>query len=405
MVDNFKEISFEELEKIAKSGNVDAQLYLGMLYQNGRYYPDRKPVHQDLFRAAYWFEKAYQNGENDAAWMLGVLFFNNQSYAKYLPYSYFQALEYLRIGANNEDNIRKFALGCFFLGGNIFGSVLDEPDIEEALHWLHEAAEANDDRSQLFLAELYDEGKIVNKDHELASKYYLAAAMNGQTRAQLEIGKRYWCGLGVPFSGENALNWLAKAAQNDGMEATEAEILLAFAYRTNKITDVDLKKSNIWKKRIDPDEAEDEINLAFHDIAAIIDDRIDPYQIIKIFLLLINSRQKDAWHEIGLCFLTGAGFPKDYNLAYKSFAKASWYGNADATFELGELHAHGKGVEQDLKEAIRFYNEAAKSGHIEAHYRLSECYRDGRGVPIDIDEAERWRDEAVRLSSFSAKHP
>ena len=40
MVDNFKEISFEELEKIAKSGNVDAQLYLGMLYQNGRYYPE-----------------------------------------------------------------------------------------------------------------------------------------------------------------------------------------------------------------------------------------------------------------------------------------------------------------------------------------------------------------------------
>jgi len=55
-------------EKAAAQGDAEAQLALGVLYQNGWGVP------QDDTQAAKWYEKAAAQGDARAQWSLGMLF-------------------------------------------------------------------------------------------------------------------------------------------------------------------------------------------------------------------------------------------------------------------------------------------------------------------------------------------
>lgn len=58
--------AFECLLTSAQLGNVGSQLNLGNLYASGR------GVRKNLKKAAYWYRKAYKNGDNDGALNLAI---------------------------------------------------------------------------------------------------------------------------------------------------------------------------------------------------------------------------------------------------------------------------------------------------------------------------------------------
>ncbi len=163
---------FKTLEALAIQGNADAQHDLAALYvvgQNG--------VKQDYARAAYWFDRAAQNGVANAAYNMGVLYHQG--------------------------------LGV-------------KASLEQAVKWYSVAAEQGHPEAAYNLGIAYIEGVGVDYDPFKATLHFEQAAANGTVEAAYNLGLIYENGLlGSAKPGE-ALMWYKIAADYNLPEAQTA---------------------------------------------------------------------------------------------------------------------------------------------------------------------------------------
>ena len=163
---------FKTLEALAIQGNADAQHDLAALYvvgQNG--------VKQDYARAAYWFDRAAQNGVANAAYNMGVLYHQG--------------------------------LGT-------------KASLEQAVQWYSVAAEQGHPEAAYNLGIAYIEGVGVDYDPFKATLHFEQAAANGTVEAAYNLGLIYENGLlGSAKPGE-ALMWYKIAADYNLPEAQTA---------------------------------------------------------------------------------------------------------------------------------------------------------------------------------------
>jgi len=78
---------------------------------------------------------------------------------------------------------------------------------------LQTRAEAGDPVAQLNLGKIYDDGNGVPQSDDLAAKWYRAAAEKGNAAAQSNLGLMYRSGRGVAQDKVEAVNWYRKAAK------------------------------------------------------------------------------------------------------------------------------------------------------------------------------------------------
>lgn len=134
----------EDLERLAESGDVHAQYFLGLLYRDGGlllpdaeqavhwlelaakenlpaaqyalgklYLSDDPEVH-DVDDGLQWLERAAQNGNTDAAYRLGKEYLTG----KFAPKDAVKAAEYLRYAADQNHPWANYLLGKLYLTGN-----------------------------------------------------------------------------------------------------------------------------------------------------------------------------------------------------------------------------------------------------------------------------------------------
>ena len=90
--------SFAQIKSLAESGNVEAQFWLGNLYENG------KGCEKDIHKAIYWYEKSLANGNKHVAPHLGIAYHSIKEYSKaYSPL----AVRYYNLG--NATSCEKWA--------------------------------------------------------------------------------------------------------------------------------------------------------------------------------------------------------------------------------------------------------------------------------------------------------
>lgn len=76
--------------------------------------------------------------------------------------------------------------------------------------WL-KSERAGDSSSAFGLGELYARGLCVKANERLATRWYLTAALRGNSRARAEVGVRYAYGKGVEANAFKAYVWLSAA--------------------------------------------------------------------------------------------------------------------------------------------------------------------------------------------------
>lgn len=76
--------------------------------------------------------------------------------------------------------------------------------------WL-KSEQAGDSSSAFGLGELYARGLCVQANERLATRWYLTAALRGNSRARAEVGVRYAYGKGVEANAFKAYVWLSAA--------------------------------------------------------------------------------------------------------------------------------------------------------------------------------------------------
>lgn len=195
---------------------------------------------------------------------------------------------------------------------------------EVAFRYFMKAAEQGDPRAQYRIGNCYTSGEGIDADEQQAFNWYLMAAEQGNSGAQSNLSSCYHRGLGVDKNVVEALKWelLANGAQESAK------------YLGGKVDHQDKNQRLKWLKK-----------------AAVLND-------IKAQCIL------------AYCYKSGFGVKPDDDNAFYWFFESAEQGYADAQCELGECYFFGNGVDRDTDQACEWYKKAAEQGHERANLFL-----------------------------------
>lgn len=169
-----KDTAVAEMQKLAESGDVHAQYFMGKLYRDG------DPVLPNSQAAEYWFRAAAKQGLDIAQYALGKLYLSEDIEVRDPA----QGIHWLVKAADNGNAYAAYRLGKECLKGTIV-----KENIPLALDYLMKAAEANVSHAQYLLGKLCLEGKGIEHDRENAAYWFTQAAEQGHDYAQVLLDR------------------------------------------------------------------------------------------------------------------------------------------------------------------------------------------------------------------------
>lgn len=155
----------------------------------------------------------------------------------------------------------------------------------------------------------------------------LAAAADGDARAQFEVAAIYTEGRAVPEDLKAAAMWYERAA---GQGFAPAQYRLGNLYENGRGVAKDLAQARLWYQQA----AEAGNRMAMHNLAAL--------------------------------YAGGGLGTQQFDAAAKWFEEAASRGMKDSQFNLGMLYARGLGVKQDLAASFKWFSLAANKGDKDA---------------------------------------
>jgi TPR repeat protein len=157
---------------LARAGNVDAQLILGLKLLNG------SGAAMNIEKAAAWIERAAESGQPVAQETFGVLYQTGTGVAANIP----KAMRWYEAAARSGNVKAMSNLGKAYAGGWSEGT-----DYAKAVQWFSRAASFGDVDAQFDLAILYERGEGVPRNLTDAYKWYSIAAKQGDRDAMEQL--------------------------------------------------------------------------------------------------------------------------------------------------------------------------------------------------------------------------
>lgn len=206
-----------QLQKLADSGDADAQFNLGMMYRKGEGVP------KDDAKAMELYQKAAAQGHAKAQYGLGWVY----SYGLGVSKDAAKAVEWYQKAAAQGNASAQYSLGLMYADGEGVPK-----DVAKAVEWFQKAAQSDSSaydfmpmefrptsRAQLKLAVIYANGQGAPKDAAKAAEWLQKAAAQGYDVAQFNLGRMYAMGQGVPKDWVLAYAWVNLAAAQGGEAA------------------------------------------------------------------------------------------------------------------------------------------------------------------------------------------
>ena len=260
---------------------------------------------------------------------------------------------------NNTLAIRHFKLAAehgFLPAQQIMGryALLEEKNPEQALYWFKKAAEEDDLQAQMYCAAAYQFGVGVKQNSDIAKRYYIAAAKNGDSIAQYTVAQSF---LESHQSANKALSliWLNKSVAQSN---PEAQVMLGELYATGRYVDKDLNKAR------------------------------------ELVGLAVAQGYVPALYQMGEI----ARSQNDLPLAKDWYTKAANAHYSPAEIALANLYLQEKSPMYDLHTGFLWMLKAAQNGSVEAQRTLSMMYKKGQGVEPNVNLENEWSQRAAETA-------
>lgn len=243
--------SLDTLQRNAEAGNAEAMYRLSMLYERGY---DSIPA--DSTKARGLLRNSAEAGYPPAMNYLGYLLLNSRDTSSSETR---EGLSWLEKAAGKGDPKAASNIGFLILNDTTgrYSGLYSRPD-SVAASYVRMGAHAGLPTAKSMLADLYREGRGVERDTLKAERLYEEAATLGLGDAEtrlinmmgpswqhlspedaLALGKRYFRG-NLPFAG---VFLLKQAYEEEGMTGAEAKALLSDAYGTGRGAEYSYDKS------------------------------------------------------------------------------------------------------------------------------------------------------------------
>ena len=180
------------------------------------------------------------------------------------------------------------------------------------------------------------------------------------SEVQLEIGRRFFYGFGVPHDEDEGFRWFVLSAEQGN---AKAQNYVGYCY---------------------------EMLFSNH------------LEAVKWYAKAAEQGDADGQLNLGNCYYFGIGVKKNYLEAVKWLIKSAEQGNAIAQYNLSLCYERGEGVVQNYLEAVKWFLKAAEQGDSDAQFNLGLCYEKGKGVILDYVVAKDWYLKAANLGHKGA---
>lgn len=147
-----------------------------------------------------------------------------------VPQDIRRASKYIKQAAAQGCAKAQWFLGESYMGLNALCAKGGVPqDDRRGIEWIRQAAEQGHVGAQMRLGWHYLNGEIVQKNEQLAARYFEAAAVQGNSGAQAYIGRCYLYGIGVTGNWQKGRVYFERAAEQGDKNSQE---VLAFFGKT-----------------------------------------------------------------------------------------------------------------------------------------------------------------------------
>ena len=340
------EISETDLTEIlnkARAGDVENELFAGVLYLKGVRVP------QDPLKAVEFLEKSAQTSNLDAQKIL--------------------AKEYMS-GVRIPQNLK------------------------QSFEWFQKAAYRGDVESMHNLGLMYEEGQVVEKDIYKAIECFQKAADLGYTEAKVEIADIYYEGVDLPMDRMRACEMYKEILAGDTSTIDVARIYMCLgqAY-ADKFFPCGLGEEEgfvFLKKAIEKEYFE-----AVR-IFALLGEELD--EGYRRWLFEFSAQHQDNPYcdfAMGICYENGYGTFKDINSAFNYYKKSADLGDPWGMHYVAEMYLKGQGVEKSLDEWLRLETQAAEKGVPPAQYNIGMFYLKESRTDQNLEKARRFLKSAA----------
>ena len=255
------------------------------------------------------------------------------------------------------------------------------------------AAEGGRSDAQLALAKLYENGKGVARDPVEAERWYAAAAGplaaeagRGDARAQEEFGKLLVGGRGVPQDVNRGVA-LLEAAAKQGRTSAQVQLGKLFAEGSDGVAPDPTAAARYYELAAQQGNSGAQYELAklYAEGRGVPQDGM---RAISLFQQAAAQGKINAYARIGDLYASGDGdgIVKDYGEAVRWYDEAARNGDAKGLYRLGEAYEQGRGVEADPVRALMWYSLAAEEGYEAAPARVDQLA--GRLAPEQKAQAQ-----------------
>jgi len=263
---------------------------------------------------------------------------------------------------NNALAIRHFKLAAEkgFLPAQQFMAryeLLEKNNPEQALYWFKKAADANDTSAQMYCAAAYLFGLGVQKSPDVAKRYYIAAAKNGNSIAQYTVAESFF-ETHQSANKKLGLIWLNKSVEKNN---PEAQVMLAEQYMSGVLLERNIEK------------AKEMVNLA------------------------IAQGYVPALYQMGQIERS----QKRVEEAEKWYLKAASAEYIPAVIALAELYTDTKSPLYNAHEGFLWMLKAAEAGSEEARLALAHMYKQGIGIDANEQVAAEWQQKAAAAAKMT----
>ncbi len=343
-----EESFFEWNKKLADKGYSEAQLNVGLFYDNG------VVVNSNLDKAIKYFKSAAEKENVDAM----VCYANALLRKEDSKQNQEEATEWYRKAADRNNPRGQFLLSLFLLK-----NANNKDSVEEGIDWLKQSAHNKYPDAMFRLGLEYYFGILVPKNDAEAFRYIEKAALEGNLPTAVDfLGDCYLRGIGVKPDGKNALICYSIGANHK------------------------IPHSMYWYGRFLCDGFNVEKDVA------------KGYQLIKEAATLGDD---EAELYIGLDYYVGAIAKKNENEAFKWVEKSVKDGNLNALVALSDFYGMGVGVKKDFKKAIDLLKQAADKKVPLGMYRLGRLIYENKGA--NAQQGLNYIKEAAKLGDKDAQ--
>ena len=399
-------------ERLARTGELWAQNYVGHLYEAGQWVP------QDYAMAQTWYRRAAEAGFGPSQMSMAMLYSNGLGVERDQAESRRWAMMGLNQfcdravqaepGANACD---RFAADSYDPGKVVPGlnaycmSRYTEQGIPACRKAVAEFPSTLRYRAQLARA-LAHAGKFDEARREAD-----IAQAKGSTLAMTLLGAMSEYGYGVPKDEVEALAWYRKAAELDDDRAiglVSMKAMLGAGVAKDSPEAKALSKAmndRMWKRHSSTaapvntlaSQAEKGDAQAQHNLAYEFERQKNYDEAIKWYMRAAEQGYSLSEMNLAQMYEKGMGVKQDFAEAKKWYRKSMERGSGEALYRLASLNEKTG----DYPEAIKLYRRGIKQDDYRAMIALGEMFEQGRGVKKDEAQAVQLYEQAGDRSRWA----